>query len=143
MITTTIRLYEPYDTKITRLGEKVSPTCQKAVEVLCDLYDVYYRLLKGRFNRTELVALLDLLNGHIFEPKMAVRTDYLLIEIEDGERYNHLSTLHGIDITALAEKVKALTPAETLFLQFEIARYWEMESSEDESLEKWLSYWAG
>lgn len=83
--------------------------------------------LKGLFNREELITLLDLHNGTMYEPRFT-SPSILQAHLEDGELLEGTCTRQGSDYKVLNEKISKLSHAQSLFLIEECWRFWNVET---------------
>lgn len=94
-----------------------------AIENYIAVRDNALRELKGIFEKEELIALLDMYNGTIYEPKFA-GPQFLAMQIADSERFQVSVTRHGANIEELLKKVKKLTHSQSMVLVEECWLFW-------------------
>lgn len=88
------------------------------------------RELEGVFNREEIIALLDMYNGTIYDTKFTA-PQFLQIHIEDAEQFESTVTRQGANLEQLIQKVKNLTHAQSLVLIEECWRFWNVGDKQD------------
>lgn len=137
----TIRLYGPYEAMIKKMFEQQNPGCNEALECFLDLRVQSIRELRHYFSRAELTALVDMMNGTMFDPRFAVQKSALIHQVEDKELYDKMSALWKVDVKKLIAKIEAMPTALAFFLVYEIHRFWdepEAYGSPSPNLEKFL-----
>lgn len=122
--TSTFRTSDQIKQDLSELHGSVSSGAGRAVEIYLALRSRSLHNIKGRFDRKELSYLVDMLNGTMFDPKLAVIPDVLIAGIEDADEYEQLGAKWDVDIEVLSAKVRDLTSAESCFLIEEINRFW-------------------
>jgi hypothetical protein len=101
--------------------------------------------LKGKLTKKELSAIVDSLNGSMFEDQFAINHVAFIAHLEDADKFESLGVRWGINIDSLKKKIEKMSPAEIYFLQEEINRFWTLESengygSPNPALEKLLNF---
>lgn len=98
--------------------------------------------IKGRFERGELCALLDMHNGHYLAPRMS-GPDHLALMIRDSEP-DGLPEKWGYETKALIAKMEALTHPEAAALALWACTFWTTGIYEkDGSLEEYVGMLTG
>lgn len=133
-VTATIRLDENTSSLYSKRSDQLSPALYQAVVAFMQLSKLTLLELKGKFTKSELVAIIDTLNGTMREDRY-MRPAFLLAEMEDSEKLDGISSRHEFDFTSFREKLVTLTEAQTYYLMDRIYLFWERESSSDGSLE--------
>jgi hypothetical protein len=95
------------------------------------------RELRGKFERQELLLMLDVCNGLVLTPGMAGQ--HLLADVSDGIALDGLAEKWEIDGPALLAKLQALSIFQAHCLEVWCRAFWE-QSGEPESveIEKWV-----
>lgn len=105
------------------------PTQKEGIETAMQNYlairDNALRELQGIFTREELIALVDMYNAIIYDPRFA-GPQFLQIQIEDAEAFESTVTRQSANLEQLIEKVKNLTHAQSLVLIEECWRFWNV-----------------
>ncbi|NLR94965.1 hypothetical protein [Flammeovirga agarivorans] len=103
------------------------------LRVLERLNQVALNNLKGKFEKNELCAILDVKNdggmGLTHDPAHTL-TDirYIIMEIEDAETYENLGDKWEIDVKSLCNKLAELSATETYALNLWITDAWEKDN---------------
>lgn len=95
--------------------------------------------LKGVFGREELIVLLDIYNGTMYDPTFT-GSQFISIQLEDAEKFENAVSRHNADLKTMLEKVNKLTHAQALVLAEECWRFWyaSKKSDMDDFLNKML-----
>jgi len=142
--------------KTTKMKKVATSIHERTHQQLSDTFDSVYEGLKSSseiffilrriiapslrvLTRNELTAVVDMLNGTMFQHEMATN-QVLIAEIEDSEMYEQTCTRHGINSRELVEKVKNLLPVVVFFLMFEVSQFWR--KSDTMMLESFLDMYA-
>ena len=94
--------------------------------------------IKGIFTKEEIIGIVDLRNGTIFEPQFSCNNKFLLAELEDAEKFDSQSKNFNFDYKKLIAKIQRLTSAQIYFLLLEINRFWNKESTKENSLDNFI-----
>ena len=94
--------------------------------------------LKGRFNREELISIVDIHNATTYESRFT-SPSILQAHIEDGELYESVCSRHGADLKGLIDKIQKLTHAQSLVLIEEAWRFWYGSEEGSKDLENFVS----
>jgi hypothetical protein len=98
--------------------------------------------IKGIFTREELMSLVEMHNGIIFDARTSSNKGMLVLEIEDKEKFDKQSEQFNYDHKKLIAKIEKLTSAQVYFLILEISKMWEKGSANGDALENFLSGFA-
>jgi len=127
MKTITIRLEDNLLKMLSEVDYKPTTAAQNIVELFAYLRRTTLLELKGMFTQKEITVLADIYNGLIPTWKYLSSKEMLVAEIEDGENFEKVCSLHDVDLSILIEKVKKLTSAQVAILQLELYRFWNVE----------------
>lgn len=116
--------------KINQLYPLQKDGLETAVQNYLAIRDNALRELQGIFTREELIALVDMYNATIYDPRFA-GPQFLQIQIEDAEQFESTVTRQGANLGQLIEKVKNLTHAQSLVLIEECWRFWNVGDKQD------------
>lgn len=114
---------------------------QLALESFRPLYRMTMNRLAGRFEKGELLLMIDVMNGTWIVPEIAGQM--LPANVHDGIDINQLDGKWGIDGDALKAKIKALSPFETWCLELWSVGFWSQLSqdlSAPDSSDKWVAF---
>ena len=103
------------------------------------LYQRTLHNLKGRFERNELMLMVDVMNATALTPGMAGHT--LLGNVPDGISLDGLDEKWEIDGPALNEKMSTLHPFDAACLEIWANGFWYREKAEGISSGKELEAW--
>lgn len=96
-----------------------SSAIRSALETHFDLLELARRGLREVLGEQELAAICDIMNGTIAEPFMA---GALAAEAEDADQA--VFARHGVERSALLEKLRRLEPVEEAALLDAVERFW-------------------
>lgn len=106
------------------------------IEIVPKLYANTLHDMAGRFNKSELSLILDVVNGLYLTPNLAGL--HVMAECEDGIRLNALDTKWGIDSSLFLAKLSSLTVVERVMLEIWACGFWAGGHWERENgLEEW------
>jgi hypothetical protein len=109
-----------------------------AIESFPALYrHTLMRELRGKFERWELMLMLDVCNGLVLTPGMAGQ--HLPADVSDGIALDGLAEKWEIDGPALLAKLEALSIFQVHCLEIWCRAYWEQSGKpEGVSIERWI-----
>jgi hypothetical protein len=142
----TLRINKSTREKYEQLFPSKTEGITEAAERFLSFQRYALKELKGKFNRQELIAILDAFNGLIQENEYMPVVDMFIAELEDHEKYNNMSNRFGIDYNDFIPKTKSLTSAQAYFFLMEIRRFWDLDDKayQDENgrndLEKFVEF---
>ena len=132
----TIRCDEETISRAEKLyGAKVTGL-QIAVEAYFEIQRRTLFELKGRFSESEIMAIVDNMNGSMISPEFASSADILMSHLRDGNTYEGLFAKWKIDASDFESRIMALTSAQTWVLMDAVRRFWDNESTEEDALAK-------
>jgi len=133
----TIRTKPALEKQIAEIFPNKTSGAETILEAWAQMRKYTLAELKGKFTRGELMCIIDLFNGTIFEPKFASHSQYLKFQIEDGERFQNQAEHFEFSYPQLLKKVETLTSAQTYFLLESINWFWykNMGADLDEFIE--------
>lgn len=92
------------------------------IEAMPDLYAHTMHDLRGKFTRGELMLMVDVMNGHWYNPHGAGQE--MTPNVSDGIALDHLDKKWEIDGKALNAKLAALTMFDRACLEIWIQAFW-------------------
>jgi len=126
--TSSYRTTEENKQSLIDLWGSVSAGTEKAVDAYVALRPRIIQDTMKKFSRSELSAMIDTLNGTMFQSQFASKPQMLAYEMEDGDKYDEIGEKWEIDVDLLVNKIKLLNPASCYFMQEEINRFWYNEN---------------
>ncbi len=128
-IKTSLTLDEDTRAFLTRAGRGATAQTREDLRVLAALRRSWRRRLE--ISKEELDLLRDLLNGSLMPTEVAERMNLLLaMEVEDGEP-DGLSKKWGVDMAALAAKIRDAHPADAWALWDEVREWWVAQGQDE------------
>lgn len=124
--TKSIRLNPQTEEEFEKLFGSAYAGGTRAAEAYLWLRRYTLKGIKGILTENELYAITDSLNGSIMEPQFIVNQSAVIAHIEDADQFEGLGKKWDIDINALIEKLKSMSPADLYFLHDEIDRFWNI-----------------
>ncbi|MBN2282589.1 MAG: hypothetical protein JXO48_01730 [Deltaproteobacteria bacterium] len=138
METQSVTITIPTDllSKIRERGNDTDATVRDALEAFFQLMDVTAQTMKGRFSLKEAALLCDIFRSTQMDiERLADWPDIFAWDVEDTEKYEKLGERVGVNAEALAEKLGALQPIQTLWLHDRIRIFWNRAASDEENRE--------
>jgi hypothetical protein len=93
--------------------------------------------LKGIFTKEELITLLDLHNGTMYEPRFS-SPGILIAHLEDGQNLEGICDRQGSDFDEIKIKIEKLNHLQSLVLIEECWRFWYVDESYSQNIDKFL-----
>lgn len=120
-----VTLQTPEAEMLSKLGTKPITTANTCLENFLHLHRYTVNELKGVFIRDEIIAIVDSLNGIMYQPSWAANKGALIAHLNDSEQLDGMGKHWGIDTQKLIDKVEKLTAAQVMIWQYEVSRFWD------------------
>lgn len=91
--------------------------------------------IKEWFTSSELIAMADVFNGILLNPREGTMKLMIIANIEDGENLDGTLSKWEVDLNQLKRKINELHPAELFYLMDAISNFWYQDGSLD--IRKW------
>ncbi len=105
-----------------RMFQTVNGGATYILEAYPILYEKTLQEIKGKFNREDLMVMVDVFNGHAMTNKMA--GEELWWSVAEGIKYDALDTKWGVDKDTLLYKIQLLTIFQKAVLEIWANSFW-------------------
>lgn len=126
--------------KIEEVYPSLNFAATRITRVLPFLRRAILETLKGKFLEKELKYILDMRNATLFEAHMSLNPQYLIMEIEDSDKYEGLGQKWDVVVKGLCDKIAQLAVGEIYFLTDWLDMFWRggKLTRSDEEFQKYI-----
>lgn len=125
---TSTRVEEEILSKYAEIYKSAAAGTTVAIESFISLRVRTLNEIKGIFTNEEITAIVANLNGTMRQEAFMYKSVFIA-SIEDGEKFDHLSTQYSFDYAEFIKKIEKLTEAQSYFLMDRIFLFWENNES--------------